>query len=103
MEKFYKFSPRLPVSLFKSDPSKGPMGEVDRREQILEAADRLLRHYGPHKTTIADVAREANVGVGTVYLEFCSKEALIEELSQTRHRAVLDAMRAAMSAPRKSF
>lgn len=66
-----------------------------RREQILKAADRLLRHYGPNKTTVADVAREAKVGVGTVYLEFSSKEAIIEELSRSRYRAVLQAMRAA--------
>jgi AcrR family transcriptional regulator len=79
------------------------MGDLDRRQLILKAADRLLRHYGPHKTTIADVAREANVGVGTVYLEFPSKESLIEELSQGRHRDVLEAMRAVMSAPRKSY
>jgi AcrR family transcriptional regulator len=66
-----------------------------RRALILEAADRLLRHYGPQKTTVADVAREAGVGVGTVYLEFPSKDALVEALSRTRHRAVLDAMRRA--------
>jgi AcrR family transcriptional regulator len=71
-----------------------------RREQILKAADRLLRHYGPHKTTVADVAREAKVGVGTVYLEFPSKDAIIEELSRSRYREVIGAMRAAAAAQR---
>jgi AcrR family transcriptional regulator len=71
------------------------MTDVQRRSLILAAADRLLRHYGPQKTTVADVAREAGVGVGTVYLEFASKDAIVEELSRARHRAVLDAMRAA--------
>src|ERR1700760_598684 len=66
-----------------------------RREQILKAADRLLRHYGPQKTTVADVAREAGVGVGTVYLEFPSKDVLVEEISRSRYQAVLVAMRAA--------
>src|SRR3954470_24302630 len=80
------------------------MTEPDRRRaQILEAADRLLRHYGAQKTTVADVAREAGVGVGTVYLEFPSKDALVEELSRTRHREVLDAMRAAAGVGRYSF
>jgi len=69
------------------------MTEAARREQILQAAERLLKHYGPHKTTVADVAREAGVGVGSVYLEFDSKDAIIEELSRSRYRAVLDAMR----------
>src|SRR5437867_2312348 len=75
------------------------MTETDRREQILRAADRLLRHYGPQKTTIADVAREASVGVGTVYLEFPSKDALIEELSRSRYRTILEAMQAVVATP----
>src|SRR5580704_2626917 len=66
-----------------------------RRELILKVADRLLRHYGPQKTTIADVAREAGVGVGSVYLEFPSKDVLVEEISRARYRSVLDAMCAA--------
>ncbi len=72
--------------------------DAPRRSLILKAADRLLRHYGPAKTTIADVAKEAGVGVGSVYLEFPSKEAIVEELSRTRYRAVLDAMAAAARA-----
>lgn len=69
------------------------MIEKARRDLILDAADRLLRHYGPQKTTMADVAREVNIGVGTVYLDFPSKEALVEELSRRRYALVLDQMR----------
>jgi AcrR family transcriptional regulator len=79
------------------------MTEPARRSIILAAADRLLRHYGAQKTTVSDVAREAGVGVGSVYLEFPSKEAIVEELSRSRHREVLDAMRAAASAGRRPF
>lgn len=75
------------------------MAEQQRREIILGAADRLFRHYGPQKTTMADVAREASVGVGSVYLEFPSKDALVEALSRQRYRCVLDAMRAAAEEP----
>jgi AcrR family transcriptional regulator len=79
--------------------ASGAMTDVQRRRAcILDAADRLLRHYGPQKTTVADVAREAGVGVGTVYLEFPSKESIVEELSRARHGAVLAAMRAAATA-----
>jgi AcrR family transcriptional regulator len=77
------------------------MTEPARRAQILEAADRLLRHYGAQKTTVSDVAREAGVGVGSVYLEFPSKEAIVEELSRSRHREVLDAMRSAAGGARR--
>ena len=71
--------------------------ERERRSHILEVAERLLRHYGPQKTTIAEIARAAEVGVGTVYLEFPSKEAIVEELSIERHSVVLDAMRQALA------
>ncbi|MBX3264186.1 MAG: TetR/AcrR family transcriptional regulator [Labilithrix sp.] len=67
----------------------------ERRAAILKAATRLFEHYGHGKTTIAEVAREARIGVGTVYLEFESKEAIVEELSLSTHAGVLDAMRAA--------
>lgn len=71
------------------------MVEPSRRELILKVAAQLLRHYGPQKTTMADVAREANIGVGSVYLEFPSKDALVEELSRRQYRAVVEAMRLA--------
>ncbi len=70
--------------------------ERERRAHILEVAERLVRHYGPQKTTIAEIARAADVGVGTVYLEFASKGAIVQELSSERHCAVLDAMRQAL-------
>ncbi len=77
---------------------KAPEGALGRREHILAAAERLLNHYGPGKTTIADIAREAGVAVGTVYLEFPSKEAIIEALSDSQHHAVLEKMRKAAQA-----
>lgn len=71
---------------------------AERRRQILETARRLLTHYGPQKTTIAEIAREAGVGVGTVYLDFASKEAILAELSRVEHDEVLQAMRAGCAA-----
>jgi AcrR family transcriptional regulator len=65
----------------------------DRRRAILHCAARLFSHYGQSKTTVADIAREAQVGIGTVYLVFPSKEAIVEELSSTAHVRVLEAMR----------
>ena len=71
------------------------MADQPRREKLLDVADKLFRHYGPSKTTMADVAREVGIGVGTVYLEFPSKDALVEALSRRRYQAVLDAMKLA--------
>lgn len=65
---------------------------MERRETILAACERLLHRYGPNKTTIQDVAKEARVAVGSVYLEFDSKERLLEELSARKHDLVLQAI-----------
>ena len=60
-----------------------------RRRLILEAAERLFQHYGPFKTTVADIAREAHVGVGSVYLEFTSKNAILAALATRGFEHVL--------------
>ena len=65
----------------------------ERRRAILHCAARLFSHYGQSKTTVADIAREAQVGIGTVYLVFPSKEAIVEELSSSAHERVLAAMK----------
>lgn len=67
-----------------------------RRQQILRAAERLLRHYGFSKTTVSDIAAEASIGVGTVYLEFSSKNDIIGALAQERHQRLLDTISAAI-------
>lgn len=47
-----------------------------REERLLEAASALLVRWGYRKTTIDDVAREAGVGKGTVYLHWKDKNEL---------------------------
>ena len=47
------------------------------REIILEEAQKQLRANGYEKTTIRSIATACNIGVGTVYNHFPSKEALI--------------------------
>ena len=51
-----------------------PALREDVRESILDAADRLFQHFGYKKTTVEDIATEAGVSRGTVYLYFKSKE-----------------------------
>lgn len=66
--------------------------ELQRRDRILAAAEKLFHHYGQKKTTMADIAREVGVGVGTVYLDFPSKEALLRELASQRTAMIVRAM-----------
>lgn len=52
----------------------------EREHRILDAAARLIAHYGYDKTTVSDIARDAGVSKGAIYLHFDSKEALFEAL-----------------------
>ena len=47
------------------------------RDGILDATDNLLARYGYKKMTIDDLAAEAGIGKGTVYLYFPSKEEIV--------------------------
>ena len=51
-------------------------GRQQREEHILDVAAKLLVRQGYRKTTIEDVAREAGVGKGTIYLHWKDKNAL---------------------------
>lgn len=48
-----------------------------RRNQILAAAAKVFAKKGFHPTTIKDVAKEAGVADGTIYLYFPNKPALL--------------------------
>ena len=47
------------------------------RDSILDATDRLLARYGYRKMTVEDIALEAGIGKGTIYLHFTSKEEVV--------------------------
>ncbi|HKP23847.1 MAG TPA: TetR family transcriptional regulator [Dongiaceae bacterium] len=46
------------------------------RDKILEAAEEVLRRFGPSKATVVDVARALGVSHGSVYRHVASKAAL---------------------------
>ncbi|MCG5218004.1 TetR/AcrR family transcriptional regulator [Streptosporangium sp. KLBMP 9127] len=49
-----------------------------KRERLANAAARVLHEQGAEKTTLADIARVADVPVGNVYYYFKTKDQLIE-------------------------
>lgn len=61
-------------------PETARSDNAARAERILDAAARLIPHYGYDKTTVSDIAHEAGVSKGAVYLHWDSKEALFEAL-----------------------
>lgn len=75
---------------------------TDTRERILEVAERLFRHYGYDKTTVADMARELGMSPANVYRFFASKLEIVEAIAvrmfEERHRHNLEVL-AAPGAP----
>jgi len=52
------------------------------RERILEAAEDVLRRYGPAKANVVDVARALGVSHGSVYRHFPSKASLRDAVTE---------------------
>lgn len=55
-----------------------------KRTRIVDAAIRVFADRGFHKATVAEVAREADVADGTIYLYFKNKDDLLASLFEER-------------------
>jgi TetR/AcrR family transcriptional regulator, repressor for uid operon len=55
-------------------------GADERRERILEAAERAFAAHGFHAATMQHVAEAAGMSAGNLYRTFPSKEAIVEGL-----------------------
>jgi AcrR family transcriptional regulator len=72
------------------------------RRELLAAAKRVFAAKGYHQAKISDIAAGADVGVGTFYLHYDSKETLFLALvDQTAHelKARIDAAKASVESP----
>jgi AcrR family transcriptional regulator len=61
----------------------------ERPQQILGAAFRVFGKRGLHQATLDEVAREAGITKGTIYLYFPSKAALFSAMLKARVNAVM--------------
>jgi AcrR family transcriptional regulator len=61
-------------------PTRREREKVQRRDDLLRAAKKVFFKKGLHTATIDDVATEAEVGKGTVYLYFDTKETILAHL-----------------------
>src|SRR5947209_19224145 len=59
---------------------------AERGDRILDALARLITRWGYGKTTVDDIAREAGVAKGTVYLHWASKGAMLHALLAREER-----------------
>lgn len=60
--------------------SRGAGTRQERAHRILDAASTLIQRWGYNKTTIDDIARQAGVAKGTIYLHWKTREELFTAL-----------------------
>jgi len=89
-------------SILRAQPDRFERRKQRTRKDLLRAATRVLAERGLHATKIADIAAAADVGVGTFYLHFDTKDALYDALVEdtvTRLKAAVDAAREGLADP----
>ncbi|MGE3274561.1 MAG: TetR/AcrR family transcriptional regulator [Vicinamibacterales bacterium] len=70
-------------------PVRAPQSGPDKREAILRAATKTFARHGFHQAQVADVAKEAGIAAGTVYLYFRGKDDLLVSLFDRTMQAAL--------------
>jgi AcrR family transcriptional regulator len=66
-----------------SQPNRFDRRREKTRVDLLAAAERVIARKGYHQTRISDIATEADVGLGTFYLHFKTKNEIFIELIET--------------------
>jgi TetR/AcrR family transcriptional regulator, fatty acid metabolism regulator protein len=56
------------------------MAEPDKRQQIIDAAVRVFARNGYYKSRVLDIAHEAGIASGTIYLYFKTKDEILVTL-----------------------
>lgn len=73
-----------------SDPQQEGSARRERAHRILDAAAVLILRWGYDKTNVEDIAKQAGVGKGTIYLHWKTRDDLFRALIQ-RERLVMAA------------
>jgi AcrR family transcriptional regulator len=81
----------------RAEPTRREKEESARRAHILKVAERLLAERGLNEASMAEIAKDAEFGVGTLYKYFEDKNSLIRSLIEDRMSAHLLALEAALT------
>jgi TetR/AcrR family fatty acid metabolism transcriptional regulator len=73
------------------------MRDPDKPQQIIEAAVRVFARKGYFSSRVSDIAREAGIAAGTIYLYFDTKEAVLITLFRDKMAGVVAALRKAIT------
>ncbi|MDQ0791601.1 TetR/AcrR family transcriptional regulator [Streptomyces sp. B1I3] len=75
---------------------RDPQQRAERSVRILDAAADLLTRYGYRRVTMDDVAAEAGIGKGTVYLHWKTREQLFGAVFAREVLRAMDGLRQAL-------
>ena len=70
------------------------MRDQDKHHQIIEAAVRVFSRNGYYNSRVSDIAKEAGVASGTIYLYFKTKDAILVSLFREKMAAWVAHVRA---------
>jgi AcrR family transcriptional regulator len=73
------------------------VSDQDKRQRIMQAAEKLFSSRRFHEITTDEVAREAKVGKGTIYLYFRDKDDLFFETANSGFDELCDLLREKVS------
>ena len=80
-----------------SAEAKAERSELPKRERILAAAERIFARHGFFAARVSEIAKEAGVADGTIYLYFRSKDDLLISLFENRMKQVNGKLREAIA------
>jgi TetR/AcrR family transcriptional regulator, fatty acid metabolism regulator protein len=69
------------------------MRDPDKPQQIIEAAIRVFARNGYYNSRVSDIAREAGIASGTIYLYFRTKEEILVTLFREKMAAFVAHLR----------
>jgi AcrR family transcriptional regulator len=72
--------------------------KADKRQRIMHAAEKLFRARQFHELTLDDIAREADVGKGTLYLYFSDKNDLFFQTAVSGYDEMCELLRQNLAA-----
>src|SRR6056297_1975242 len=73
-------------------------GTSEKRERILQGALKAFAKKGFYNTKVSEIASEAGVADGTIYLYFKNKDDLLISLFEDRMEWVIERLRSELSA-----
>ena len=69
------------------------MRDPDKPQQIIDAAVRVFARNGFYNSRVSDIAREAGIASGTIYLYFKTKDEILVTLFREKMAAFVTALR----------